>query len=793
VRFVGTAAGRPLARPAGVAASAAPRDVARAFLAQHGRAFGIADASRDLRVMSSHAASGRSTVRFQQLRSDIPVVGGELVVNLDGDGKVLAATGEAGAAPRTTTPRVNSQAARQAAIATIAKREQVSAVRLQATSPELWVYDVRLLGGPGPQVTRLVWRLEVKGAPGLVVDQLVLVDAATGATILNINQIEQAKNRSVCDANDLKAQVPCTSPVATEADPPGAGDDADVAPAFNFAGETYDYYFTRFGRDSLDDNGLPLKSTIDYCDPAFDADPGPACQFNNAFWTSDQRQMVYGNTFADADDVVGHELTHGVTDFSAHLFYYYQSGAINESLSDVMGEFIDQTNTAGGGDDSGPAKWLIGEDLPIGALRNMANPPDNPNTTTPAQEFNDPDSMTSPNYFGGEADSGGVHTNSGVNNKAAFLMTEPGAKTFGGQTVSGIGIDKAARVYYDAQTRYLTSGSDYADLASALPQACADNVGGTEGITTADCTQVSKAVAAVAMSTDPGPPAEAFDAPQPSCPSGQQLGTLFFDNMESYATSGDPNWALSDSGIWFPTPEYTHSGQISLAGSDVGSRTDSNAAMTKSVVIPATANSAFLRFDHAYGFDDDDDLSDGDQGGYDGGVVEVSGNGGASYTDIGSLFSVNGYDGPVADFGTPALDSALAGRQAFVRESHGYISSLANLTSLRGKSLRFRFRIGTDFTAGDLGWVIDDVRIFTCATPPPPVTGGGGTTPPSTGGGGGIGGGSSTVTLKSAKLRSCKISGKGKKLRVKCTLSRSGAVRRATITIKKGKKTVLKK
>ena len=58
-------------------------------------------------------------------------------------------------------------------------------------------------------------------------------------------------------------------------------------------------------------------------------------------------------------------------------------------------------------------------------------------------------------------------------------MTEPGAKTFGGQTVTGIGIDKAARVYYDAQTRYLTSGSDYADFASALPQACVDNVGGT--------------------------------------------------------------------------------------------------------------------------------------------------------------------------------------------------------------------------------------------------------------------------------------------------------------------------
>jgi bacillolysin len=782
VRFVGSAARRPFARPPGVSASAPPRDVARAFLAQHGKAFGIANAARDLKVMSSHAASGRSTVRFQQLRSDIPVVGGELVVNLDRAGNVLSASGESGAAPDSTTPRVSSAAARQAAIAAVAKHEQVSAVRLRATSPELWVYDSRLLGGPGPQVTRLVWRLEVKGAPGALVDQLMLIDAGTGAAILNIDQIEQiagTPSQRICDANNTTGAggtYPCTvaSSIVNDStgDTPQAGDDPDVAPAYNFAADTYDFYFDGFSRDSLNGTGKVIVSTVDGCDPSAPLD----CPMENAFWDGDQ--MVYGDGFASADDVVGHELTHGVTDFSAHLFYYYQSGAINESLSDVMGEFIDQTN--GEGDDSAGVKWELGEDLPpaIGVIRNMAHP----------ELFNDPDSMTSPRYFGGETDSGGVHTNSGVNNKAAYLMTD--GDTFGGQTVNGIGVSKAARVYYDAQTRYLTSGSDYADLASALPQACADNVGGDEGITAADCTQVSKAVAAVAMSTDPGPPVEALDAPQPSCPTGQQLSTLFFDNMESFATTGDTNWApFGDSGIWSPIDDYAHSGDVSLAGGDASSQTDSNVAMTRSVAIPATVNSAFLRFDHAYGFDDDDNLSNGDQGGYDGGVVEYSSNGGASYTDLGTLFTVNGYDGPVADFGTPALDSPLAGRQAFIRESHGYISSLANLTSLRGKSLRFRFRIGTDATVGDLGWALDDVRIFACATPPPP---GGGGTPPS--------GGTpppprppAVATLASAKVKSCKISGKGKKLRVKCTLSKFGAVRRATITIKKGKKTVLKK
>jgi Zn-dependent metalloprotease len=128
-----------------------------------------------------------------------------------------------------------------------------------------------------------------------------------------------------------------------------------------YAGETYDFYATRFGRDSLDDDGLQLTSTVDYCDPT------RPCPFENAFW--DGSLMVYGDTYASADDVVGHELTHGVTDFSAHLFYYYQSGAINESLSDVMGEFIDQTTRAR----QRPAarEVAVGEDLPIGAIRNM--------------------------------------------------------------------------------------------------------------------------------------------------------------------------------------------------------------------------------------------------------------------------------------------------------------------------------------------------------------------------------------------------------------------------------------
>ncbi len=136
--------------------------------------------------------------------------------------------------------------------------------------------------------------------------------------------------------------------------------------------------------------------------------------------------MVYGDGYP-VDDIVGHELTHGVTEFESGLFYYYQSGAINESFSDVWGEFIDLSNSSG--DDSASARWLIGEDRPVrGASRDMANPP----THFPNGFGDDPDRMQSDLYDADadEDDNGGVHSNSGVNNKAAYLLTD--GDTFNG-------------------------------------------------------------------------------------------------------------------------------------------------------------------------------------------------------------------------------------------------------------------------------------------------------------------------------------------------------------------------
>jgi bacillolysin len=753
VRFVGTTAGKPIARPSGLSRSASPALVARAFFGSYGAAFGIRDQATELRVIGTEAGTGgRSAVRFQQLHAGVPVLGGELVVNLDADRNVLSANGEAlPDAKVATSPQVGSAAAREAAVAAVAKTHAGSPIRLKATVPSLWIYDSRILGGPGLARPVLVWRLEVKGGDGAV-NELVLVDAANGSVALRIDQIENAlPQRVICDAANSSAQYPCASPVRVEGGPTSTN--AEVNQAYDYAGHTFDFFSTHFGRNSVDNQGHLLTSTVRYCEAG--------CPFINAFW--DGQQTVFGPGVM-ADDVVGHEFTHAVTQFTANLFYYYQSGAINESISDVFGEFIDLTN--GVGDDTAGVRWLVGEDITAAAeFRNMANPP----------AKGDPDTMTSPNYTADpdddnpNNDSGGVHTNSGVNNKAAFLMTD--GESFHGHNVIGLGIPKVARIYYTVLTTMLTSASDYADLGSALQQACVNLAStGTAGITAGDCTQVNEAVAATEMSTNP-PVAPTTAAPV--CPSGLVATSLFSDDIENPASgkwTTQAGWSYPQTSGFYGDNQYATSGTKNMWGDNRPSAGDTSITMTSNVAIPA-GSTAFLRFNHAYGFEDDS------AGAYDGGMLEVSVNGGA-FTDAGSLLTEGGYNGTL----TTISNNPLEGRNAFVRESNGYGASRATLSSLAGQTVRFRFRIGTDGSLRDRGWFIDDVGIYTCAAPAPPPPP---PAPPAV-----VAPVVVAPALANAKVKSCSRTGRGRKTRVSCILTGFGAVSRVTLKVTRRGKTV---
>jgi Zn-dependent metalloprotease len=249
--------------------------------------------------------------------------------------------------------------------------------------------------------------------------KLVVTDARTGAVIDTLNRLENAKNRTVYNARGST-----TTGTLARREGQGATGNTDVDNAYNFTGAVYDYYRNTFGRDSYDGAGAGLVSFVHY-----------GVGYQNAFW--DGAEMVYGDGFA-VNDVTGHELTHAVTERTAGLEYADQSGALNEAISDMAGWDVD------------PGDTTMGEDLPIGAIRDMESPGSYGQPATASQ------------YVCTSSDEGGVHTNSGIPNKVYANL------------VDTIGRSQAEQVRYRAQTTYLTPQSGFADARAAFVSAAGD-------------------------------------------------------------------------------------------------------------------------------------------------------------------------------------------------------------------------------------------------------------------------------------------------------------------------------
>ena len=239
----------------------------------------------------------------------------------------------------------------------------------------------------------------------------------------------------------------------------GEGDPATKDPAVNEAydglGATYDFYRRAYARNSIDDKGLRLDASVHY-----------RKRYDNAFW--DGTQMIFGDgdgvlfqRFTRSVDVIGHELTHGVTQYEADLTYEGQSGALNESFSDVFGSLVKQMQR---GQTAAEADWLIGaglfEDGVKGvALRSMKAPGtayDDPRLGK------DPQPATMDGYVETDEDSGGVHVNSGIPNRAFYLA----AIALGGHAW-----ESAGRAWYVALTDALQPSARFRDAAAATADA----------------------------------------------------------------------------------------------------------------------------------------------------------------------------------------------------------------------------------------------------------------------------------------------------------------------------------
>jgi Zn-dependent metalloprotease len=658
---------------------------ALSFLAAHGEAFFIRDKSQvEVRRIGGVDEAGLEHVRVRQLHRGVPVTGAELIVHLRGD-RVTAVSGQTldGLDGLDVQPTLGPADAQETVRAALSARGQED-TDLSFSEPRLEVFNRGLLE-KRRYPTRLAWFV---AATGPRTREYVWVDAHRGHVLLRFSQIAHALNRAIYTGANNPATALPGALIRSEGGPPSGNADGDTA--YTALGAVHSYFLTEHGRDSFNGTGGQIIATVDHCRN------GSPCPYVNAFWNGSQ--LAFGDQMSLADDVVSHEFTHAVVENTANLFYYMQSGALNEAFADLFGETVDLTN--GLGNDTAPVRWLAGEDLPPGKgpVRNLMNP----------NAFGLPGKMSDSAQFdcgtpGG--DLGGVHRNMGVPDHAYALMVDGG--TYNGRTIAAIGLQKAAKIHYRALDQYLTNASGFLDAYHAIRQSCYDLVG-VVGITANDCWQVQLALDAVEMA-DPWPCPSAGPRTPNLCSLGQAATNVFFDDME--AGLSNTNWGIESATeilptAWYVATDFATSGNWSLLGLDQDTVTHGRLIRTAPLVVPAGAR---LQFNHAYGFDDDP------TGFYDGGVVEYRTETPVGpWTDMGPLFATGaGYDGALeVGFGNP-----IEGRQAFAGDSFGYTASQYNLSSIAGQNIRFAFRLGTDSSFGDAGWAIDDVRVYTCTVP----------------------------------------------------------------------------
>jgi bacillolysin len=429
------------------------REQAEDFWSEYGAAFGLADPDEDLALRSAMTDRlGMRHLRYDQRYRGLPVFGRQLVLHFNGSA-VSAVNGEvAPSLDVSTSPEITASTAAWTARLGLAKLRPSSTPR----PPTLLIY---VDDGGRPH---LAWRVTVPTRRPLGLRRL-FVDAHSGETLLSYDDLHAVKNRAIYtndnnpDCNFAEAPL-CTLPgelVRSEGDP--VTGDSVVDAAHDNLELVHNYFQNAHGRDSYDGAGHEIRSTVHM-----------GVDFNNAFWCPDDCAEAYGSepdgeqlVFGDGDgvefdplaqslDVVAHEFTHAVTENTANLLYLGQAGALNESYSDVFAVMVDN------------ADWLLGEDvttpgIPGDAVRSLEDP----------TAFGQPAHMA--DYVDTVQDSAGIHVNSGIPSKAAYLVAA--------DPTYGLGISDTEQIYYRALTTYLTPTSDFMAHLNALIRSATDLFG----------------------------------------------------------------------------------------------------------------------------------------------------------------------------------------------------------------------------------------------------------------------------------------------------------------------------
>jgi Zn-dependent metalloprotease/chitodextrinase len=476
------------------------------FFEQHREAFELQDGfGMNLILHTAEKNLGMNHYKFQQTFNGIPIAGAEYILHqrekqpLKGNGMIVPSF------RKNEKPAISSEAALASALA------QVNASRYAWEDPEMEKMVKKQKGDkatlyPQPRLVyfstsddreassyQLVYEMKVFAVKPMS-NQQFYISAADGSVVQKINLIHDSNTPATGTTKyngvqSITTDFTGSNYVLKETNRGGSGtaistydmnNSINYVSAVNYQNnsttwnnepvgvqghwgveKTFDYFYGVHGRNSFNNSGAEVIAYLDY-----------DINYNNASWNGFFMTFGGGNgttrTSWASLDVVAHEFTHGVTEFSAGLVYQNESGALNESFSDIFGATVEfQVEGANG-------NWLLSEDVTVNGsgIRSMINP----------NAFSDPDTYHGTFWEFTGADNGGVHTNSGVQNHWYYLLSQGGSGTNdigNSYAVAGIGMDMAAAIAYRNLTQYLTTDSRYRDAREGALEAAEDLYGRT--------------------------------------------------------------------------------------------------------------------------------------------------------------------------------------------------------------------------------------------------------------------------------------------------------------------------
>lgn len=668
---------------------------------------------------------GLKNVVYRQYFQGVPVYDGILKFHFNGKQQLSSLNGNVISNIKVSTKATISNAEAAAIAKKLVDGQKINTSKspLEIGKNNLLIFPKNLVQG-GQVIPYLAYEIEVTNKND--VREFLFIDAHTGDLVEQFTGIHPI-DRKLFETNTNAANLKWKEGDAF----PGALDKWQQNEVVT-SEHVYNFFKNAFDYISFNNSDATMITVNN--------DPKISCP--NANWNGVTANYCTGTA---SDDVVAHEWGHAYTEYTSGLIYQYQSGALNESYSDVWGETIDllnnyeddgenlnvRTNTGC----NGVQRWKMGEKATAfgSPIRDMWNPRCNSNPGSV---------LDSSYYYCGSGDAGGVHRNSGVPNHLYAMLVD--GTTYNGYTISGIGFVKAAHLWWRAQKNYLTPSSDFAVFADALEAAANDLLGiDLKGLSTtatpsgltgqvwteSDIQNLKNAIASVQLRSSPVNQCGYIPLLKstPDLCDTAVSGALFTETWENglgdWTVSNIPthpsSWENRDWVIETKLPKNREGKGVFGADPINGNCTTSMQNGILRLESPLITFPAFnqgkyeMAFNHYVATETS----------WDGGNIKYSLNGGAWTILPKAAFTQNGYNRSLD--GTANNDNPMKGQVAFsgtdggsLRGSWGQsVIDLSQIGVVPGANLKVRFEMGTDGCNGIEGWYLDEIYVYNCDAP----------------------------------------------------------------------------